>query len=588
MNRPIDPSLTEAEQRAAEERWSEAFAAGDGAGRRIVNRSGIEVDPLYAPVIGDPRATDPRYMEKLGYPGEYPYTRGIYPSMHRGRSWTQRQLIGMGTPADYNARLHEILARGGNAVSLIPCNSVYRGYDCDEVPAELLGTCGTIVNSAADMDRALAGVDLARVSCAMNDPSPFTLLAFMLVVARRRGVPWSAITGTSNQSDCLSHFVANHMFFRIALPGARRILVDHIAYCGQRVPNWNPMSVVGQHMQQAGATPAEAMAFTLSSAIQYADDCIARGMDPDAFLPRFTFFFDISISFFEEVAKFRAGRRIWARIARERLGAKDPRSWRFKFHGQTSGVDLTRQQPLNNIARVTAQAIAGIFGGLQSLHTDSYDEVFSVPTAEAARIAVATQNILREEAHLTDVIDPLGGSYYIERLTDRMEEKIEAVIARIDAAGGMARAVEAGLVQRMIGESAFAMHQAIERGEQTVVGVNKYQVDENPDDYRVLGYPDRASIDAQISALKAFKASRSSSDVMRALDALARAANNGPAACDAAHGDASGYGGVPNAGQGDANVFGAVVDAAEAGATHGEICACLRRELGFGQPLTVV
>ena len=560
MNRPIDPALSEAAQRAAEQRWEAAFAESAGAGKRVVNRSGLDVAPLYTPEPG----ADSHYMDRLGFPGEHPYTRGIYPSMHRGRSWTQRQLIGMGTPADYNARLHEILARGASAVSLIPCNSVYRGYDCDEVPPELLGTCGTVINSVDDMDRALNGVDLERVSCALNDPSPFTLLAFMLSVARRRGVPWSSINGTSNQSDCLSHFVANHMFFRIALPGARRILVDHIAYCNERVPGWNPMSVVGQHMQQAGASPAEAMAFTLSSAIQYADDCIAAGMDPDEFLPRFTFFFDISISFFEEVAKLRAGRRIWASIARDRFGAKDPRSWRFKFHGQTSGVDLTRQQPLNNIARVTAQAIAGIFGGLQSLHTDSFDEVFSVPTSEAARIAVATQNILREEAHLTDVIDPLGGSYYVERLTDQMQQKIEAIIAKIDATGGMASAVEGGLVQRMIGESAFAMQQKIESREETVVGVNKYQAEENPDDYRVLEYPMRESIDAQIASLKAFKAARSSSGVAVALDALARAA------------------------AGDDNVFGAVVEAADTGATHGEICARLRSELGFGQPLSFV
>ena len=564
MNKPIEQHLPEAEFDNAAERWNEAFAASPGAGKHVVNRSGLEVAPLYTPADTSGMSS----LATLGFPGEYPYTRGIYASMHRGRSWTQRQLIGLGTPEDYNARLQEILGRGATAVSLIPCNSVYRGYDADEVPPELLGTCGTVVNSVADMDRALADVPLDRVSCAMNDPSPFTLLAFMLAVAKRRGTPWTAITGTSNQSDCLSHFVANHMFFRIALPGARRILVDHIAYCGEHVPAWNPLSVVGQHMQQAGATPAEAMAFTLCSAIQYAEDCLARGMDPDAFLPRFTFFFDISISFFEEVAKFRAGRRIWAQIARERIGAKDPRSWRFKFHGQTSGVDLTRQQPLNNIARVTAQAIAGIFGGLQSLHTDSFDEVFSVPTAEGARVAVATQNILREEARLTDVIDPLGGSYYIEALTDAMQEKIEALIARIDAAGGMAAAVEQGLVQRMIGESAFAFQRRVESGEQTIVGVNAFKVDENPDDYQSLEYPERSRIDAHIARLRDFKATRSNAAAIAALAALARAAQSTQPAQN--------------------NVFAAVVDAADAGATHGEICACLRRELGFGQPLTIV
>jgi CBS domain-containing protein len=234
------------------------------------------------------------------------------------------------------------------------------------------------------------------------------LLAFTLAVAKRRGIPWTSITGTSNQSDYISHFIANHMFYRLSLPGARRVLLDHIEFCRRHVPGWNPVSVVGQHMQQAGATPVETMAFTISTALQYAQDFIDRGMDIDVVLRRFTFFFDISISFFEEVAKFRAGRRIWARLARERLGAKEPASWRFKFHAQTSGVDLTEQQPLNNIARVAVQAMAGIMSGLQSLHTDAYDEAITTPTEETARIAVATQNILREEAHLCDVIDPLG------------------------------------------------------------------------------------------------------------------------------------------------------------------------------------
>ncbi|MGH8680158.1 MAG: methylmalonyl-CoA mutase family protein, partial [Burkholderiales bacterium] len=493
------------------------------------------------------------------------YTRGIYPTMHRGRTWTQRQLVGLGTPADYNARLRDLIDHGTTAVSLIPCNSVFRGYDMDEVHEELLGTCGTVVNSAAHMGEALAGVDLARTSCAMNDPSPFTLLAFLLATAKQRGVPWSAITGTSNQSDYLSHYVANHMFFRIALGGARRILVDHIEFCNASVPRWNPMSVVGQHVQQAGATPAEAMAFTLATAIQVADDCVARGMAPDAFLPRFTFFFDISLSFFEEIAKFRAGRRIWSRIARDRFGAADPRAWRFKFHAQTSGVDLTRQQPLNNVARVAVQAMAGIFGGLQSLHTDAYDEALSTPTDAGARVAVATQNILREEAHLTDVIDPLGGSYYVEALTDRMEAEILRVLKVVADAGGMYAAVESGLVQRMIGESARRFQARVESGEQTVVGVNRYEVVEDAVERQALARPDPARMRAHIASFRAWKAGRSEAGVKRALDALAAAAHDP-----------------------EANVFAAVVAAAEAGCTHGEICGRLRRELGFGHVQAIV
>jgi len=563
MNKPL-PHAIPASTEEANVRWSAEYAAQIGQDRDVRNRSGIPIKPLYTPLDVDPQ----RYDADVGFPGQPPYTRGIYATMHRGRTWTQRQLIGLGTPATYNARLRDILDQGATAVSLIPCNSVFRGYDMDEVDAELLGTCGVVCNSADHMAVCLDGVDLARTSCAMNDPSPFTLLAFMLATAKRQGVDWRTISGTSNQSDYLSHFVANHMFFRLALSGARKVLIDHISWCNQHAPRWNPLSVVGQHMQQAGATPAEALAFTLSSAVQYADDCVAAGLSPDAFLPRFTFFFDISISFFEEIAKFRAGRRIWARLTRERYGAQDPRSWRFKFHGQTSGVDLTRQQPLNNIARVTAQAIAGIFGGLQSLHTDAYDEALSCPTQFGARIAVATQNILREEAHLTDVIDPLGGSYYVEKLTDEMEAKVLAIMAEVEAAGGMYKAVEAGLVQRRIGESARAFQDRVDSGEQTVVGVNSYEVDEDASARPALAKPAVALMDAHRADFARFKAQRSQDDVARALAALARAAQE--------------------AGPSRANIFGEIVAAAEVGCTHGEICGALRRELGFGHPLIVV
>jgi methylmalonyl-CoA mutase, N-terminal domain len=559
MNKPLDGNLlSEPDAYAA---WEKDYAASIGVDKQAINRSGVPVKPLYTQSDWNAaeRAAD------LGMPGQPPYTRGIYATMHRGRTWTQRQLIGLGTPAEYNARLREVLAQGASAISLIPCNSVFRGYDMDESHIELLGTCGTVINTAEHMDEALQGVDLARTSCAQNDPSPFTLLAFMLAVARRRGTDWRQISGTSNQSDYLSHYVANHMFFRIALPGARRILGDHIDFCNQFVPRWNPMSVVGQHMQQAGATPAEAMAFTLSTAIQNAQDCMARGMDPDDFLPRFTFFFDISVSFFEEIAKFRAARRIWSRIARDRLGAKDPRSWRFKFHGQTSGADLTRQQPLNNIARVTVQAMAGILGGLQSMHTDAYDEALSCPSEYGARIAIATQNILREEAQLTDVIDPLGGSFYVEKLTDQMEAEIERVMAIVEGAGGMYKAVESGLVQRMIGESARKFQNQIDAGERTIVGVNAYEVEEDSAARPINTRPDRATMQAFVDGFKAFKAQRSQAAVRAALDAVAR-----------------------SAGDPRDNVFGRVVEAAEAGCTHGELCQTLRREMGFGHVQALV
>ena len=559
MNKAIDNTvLSDADAYGA---WQQDYAATIGVDKQVVNRSGVSIQPIYTQ--RDWNAAE--HTADLGLPGQAPYTRGIYATMHRGKTWSQRQLTGLGTPSEFNARLLEVLAQGATALSPIPCNSVFRGYDMDESHIELLGTCGTVINTTSHMDRALQGVDLAKISCAQNDPTPFTLLAFMLAAARRRGTDWKSISGTSNQSDYLSHYVANHMFFRIALPGARRILTDHIEFCNRFLPKWNPMSVVGQHTQQAGATPAESMAFTLCTAIQNAEDCMARGMDPDQFLPRFTFFFDVSISFFEEIAKFRAARRIWAGLARDRLGAKDPRSWRFKFHAQTSGVDLTRQQPLNNISRFTVQAMAGILGGLQSLHTDAYDEALSCPSEFGARIAIATQNVLREEAHLTDVIDPLGGSFYVETLTDQMQAQIESVMKRVQDAGGMYKAVESGLVQGMIGESARKFQQKVDSGQQTVVGVNAYQVEEDSSARPINTRPDRTSMQALIDDFKTFKAERSQTAVQTALDALAR-----------------------SAGDVKDNVFGRVVEAAEAGCTHGEICQTLRREMGFGDVQAIV
>jgi len=558
----LEKSSTNEDVATNKQRWEEDYAGQIGdKNAAIENRSGIEIQPIYTP---ENLTGNDAYQQKLGFPGQFPYTRGIYPTMHRGRTWTQRQLIGLGTPTDYNQRVRSMLDLGTSAISLIPCNSAFRGVDCDAVPLPLLGTCGTVVNTVDHMDACLDQVPIESISAAMNDPTPFTLFAFLLNVAKRRGISWDQITGTSNQSDYISLFVANHMFYRLGLPGNRRVLVDHVEFCREHVPNWNPLSIVGQHMQQAGATPAETIAFTISSAIQHTEDCMARGMDPDSILPRFTFFFDISISMFEEVAKFRAARRIWAHIARDRLGAKDPKSWRFKFHAQTSGVDLTAQQPLNNISRVTVQAMAGILSGLQSLHTDSYDEAITCPSEDAAKIAVATQNILREEAHLCDVIDPLGGSYYVERLTDEMETEIYSVMEKVEMAGGMYKAIETGVVQSMIGESSMAYQERIESGKEKIVGVNCFQdKNENAPDLPT-SRPDPVAMQQHVDSFKAFKENRSTQMVNKALDNLTRAAVSD-----------------------DENVFARVVDAAEVGVTHGEIIACLRKELGYGHPLIV-
>ena len=543
------------------EAWQREYTAQVGPERPRSNASGIELLPLYGPEQWD----GSRHAACLGYPGQPPYTRGIHASMHRGRPWSPRMVVGFGVPQDYNQRMRSLYALGLTGLFVSPCNSHLRGYDPDQVDRELLGTCGTLISTTDDMAQCLDGLPFDQESVSLGDTAPYTLTAMLLKVARQRSVPWDRLAGTTNQSDYLSHFAALHMFYRLALPGQKRILLDHFDWMNQQVPRWNPLSVVGQHMQQAGATPAQAMGLTICSALQYASDLRERGRDPDVFLRRFSFFFDVSINFFEEVAKFRAARRLWARLAGERFGARDPRALKFRFHAQTSGADLTRQQPLNNIARVAVQAMAGIFGGLQSLHTDSFDEALGIPTEATARVAVATQNILRDEAGLADVIDPLGGSYYVETLTDQMEHEILEVIRAVDEQGGMFAAVQTGFVQRLIGQSALAYQKRVDAGERIVVGVNAYQHSGADDRPPTLERPDPQKIDSYLAALREFRARRSADAVERALDALVRSFDD------------------PGA-----NAYGFVVAALDAGATHGEVCARTREAVGFGEPLVVV
>jgi methylmalonyl-CoA mutase, N-terminal domain len=512
------------------------------------NRSGIELAPVYGP--------DP--------PGAEPFTRGIYPSMYRGRLWSRRQLIGTDSPESFNERQRRLLEAGQTAVSLTICNSTYRGVDVDEVPPELVGTCGTPINCLDDVRIAFAGLPLEELSLGLNDPSPFTLAAFLLVHAEEQGVPWERITGTSNQSDCISHYVANHMFMRLAPRPALRVLCDHVRFTAEHVPGWNPISVVGQHMQQAGATPLQALAFTLATAIEYVGAVQATGLDVDAFGPRVTFFHDISMSLFEEVAKLRAQRRMWARVMRERFGAQDERTLRFKVHTQTSGADLTRQQPLNNAVRVTVQALAAVLGGTQSLHTDAIDEALGTPTASAARLALATQHILAGETGLADVADPLGGSYYVEALTDEMESRAWEIVADIDRRGGMLAACEEGWVQEKIGRSAWEWQRAVESGSQVVVGVNRYRADEVLDQVDVER-ADPARVAAQIARVRAARTGR---DGRRAAAAYSRLQGL--------------------AGDGGDNAFAAVVDGVREGLTHGEIVRAVQEALGFGRPRVAV
>ncbi|MEK7848686.1 MAG: methylmalonyl-CoA mutase family protein, partial [Chloroflexota bacterium] len=376
-----------------QQEYAEAVRQRPERQKEFRTRSGIPLKPIYtaADVQGMDEARD------LGLPCDYPFTRGVYPSMYRGQLWTKRLLIGLQIPEIFNERQREMLRQGQTGINLIPCNSYFRGYDSDEVEPELVGRCGTAVDSMQDIEICFDNIPQDQVSAAFNDPGPFIMVAMYVALAQKRGIPLASLRGTSNQSDFLSHYVACTMMYRFSLAGHLRLLLDHIQFCHQHMPLWQPLSIVGQHMSQGGATPLQALAFTLSSGIFYVDQTIKWGLDVDSFAPRFSFFFDVSLDLFEEIAKFRAARRIWAKVMRERFGAKDERSWRLRFHAQTSGTDLTRQQPLNNIVRATVQTLAAVLGGAQSIHTDSYDEALWVPTEKARRIALMTSHILGEE-----------------------------------------------------------------------------------------------------------------------------------------------------------------------------------------------
>ena len=528
--------------------------------KEFKNLSGISLKPLYTPL--DLEGFD--YLEKLSFPCEYPFTRGDYPGMYRTQLWSKRQLGGYELPQTFNRRQKELLAAGGTAINLVNCNAYYRGYDSDQVEPELVGRCGVPINVIEDEVAIFDGIPLDSISCAFNDMGPFSMVAMFFALAEERGIPLSRLRGTTNQGDFISHFVACNLPCRFSLEGHLRLTVDHIKFCVEKVPGWNPMSIAGQHMQQAGATPVQALAFVLSSGIFYVDQCIKAGLDVDSFAPKFTFFLDAGVTLFEEVAKFRAGRRMWAKILKERFGAKDPSSMRFKFHGQTSGAQLTVEQPLNNLARGTIQALGAILGGCQSLHIDGFDEAYQSPTEEAMRMSIMTQNIIAEESDIADVVDPLGGSYYVESLTDEIEERAWDYINRIDGMGGMLEAVKRGWIQAEIGRSAWEFQKAVDSGERVVVGVNKHVFPEEPVKPRRLT-TDMDAVKKYVQWLRDYKVNRDQRKVAAAL------ANLREAALDER-----------------ANVFAAVIDAFRAGVSNGEAIELLRGVFGRERPLVTV
>jgi len=509
--------------------------------------SGRPIEVLYTRESGEPAGAE--------VPGSFPYTRGLYPDGYRGKPWTIRQFAGFGTPEETNARYRQLLAAGGTGLSVAFDLPTLMGRDPDEdVSRGEVGKCGVSVSSLADMEALFDGIDLGAVTTSMTINSPAAMLfAMYLVVAERQGVPWSTLAGTV-QNDILKEFIAQKEFIYPPRP-SMRLVTDLFAFSASEVPKWNTISVSGYHIREAGATAAQELAFTLRNGIEYVHYGIAAGLDVDAFAPRISFFFNAHNDFFEEIAKFRAARRLWAQVMRERFRARNPRSWQLRFHAQTAGVSLTAQQPYNNVVRTAVQAMAAVLGGTQSLHTNSLDEALALPSAEAATLAVRTQQILAHETGLIDVVDPFGGSYFVEQLTADLEREALATFAAIDDLGGMVEAIENGYPQREIAHSAYVYQQAVERREKIVVGVNEFASDGAAGIPSTL-YIDETAGERQCARLAAVRARRNQAQVSRALEALVRAAGTGE------------------------NLMPLLLDAVRAYATLGEMCAALRRVWG--------
>jgi methylmalonyl-CoA mutase, N-terminal domain len=494
------------------------------------------------------------YDDRLGYPGEYPFTRGVQPTMYRGRLWTMRQYAGYASAAESNRRYRYLLAQGQTGLSVAFDLPTQLGYDADHPLAEgEVGKVGVSICSLEDMAALMAGIPLGEVSTSMtiNATAPI-LLALYVAVGKRQGVPLAKLSGTV-QNDILKEYAARGTY--IYPPGpSLRLVTNVIAYCASELPSWNPISISGYHMREAGATAAQELAFTLANAVEYVESARAAGLAVDSFAPRLAFFFDSHNHLFEEIAKFRAARRLWAWLMRERFTARDPRSWTLRFHTQTAGVTLTAQQIDNNVVRTTVQALAAVLGGTQSLHVNARDEALALPTEAAAETALRTQQIIAYESGVADTIDPLAGSYYVEWLTDDLERQARDYLERIDALGGARRAIEGGWVQRELHESAYRFQREVDAGERVIVGVNQFVSDAAPvaDLLRV----DPAVRDQQVQRLRALRARREASAVVAALAALERAA------------------------AGSANTMSPIVEAVEAGATLGEIADTLRRVFG--------
>jgi methylmalonyl-CoA mutase, N-terminal domain len=516
--------------------------------------SGIEIERCYGP--------DSAKFDDIGQPGEFPYTRGIQSTMYRGRLWTMRQYAGFGSAAETNARFKYLLANGQTGLSVAFDLPTQIGMDSDHsLAAGEVGKVGVAIDTLHDMETLFRGIPLDRVSTSMTiNATAAVLLSMYIAVAKKQGVSSKLVNGTI-QNDILKEYIARGTYIyppKFSL----RLITDIFAYCQQEVPNWNTISISGYHIREAGSTAVQELAFTFGNAIAYVEAALERGLDIDSFAPRLSFFFNTHNDFFEEIAKFRAARRMWAKIAKSRFGAKNPRSLMLRFHAQTAGSSLTAQQPDNNVVRVTLQALAAILGGAQSLHTNSKDEALALPTADAARLALRTQQIIAYESGVANTVDPLGGSYAVEALTDEIEQRATQYLEKIDSMGGMLAAIESGWVQSEIQDAAYKYQRSIEQKERIVVGVNEFQIENEPSPS--LHVIDPALESTQVKALSAARSARDNRAADSALERLAAAA------------------------RGSENLMPYILQAVEAYATIGEISDAFRKVHGeYREALTV-
>jgi methylmalonyl-CoA mutase N-terminal domain/subunit len=530
------------------ERWyREKFAQTPERDELFTTISDLPIEPLYT-------AEDLPAQEQIGFPGEFPYTRGVYPSMYRGRLWTMRQFAGFGTAEETNERFRYLLDHGQTGLSTAFDMPSLMGHDSDH-PRSLgeVGREGVAIDSLDDMQTLFAGIPMGDVSTSMTINAPAAImLAFYVVAAENQGTPPEQLAGTI-QTDILKEYIAQKEWC-FPIDPAMRLVTDMVEYCSRRMPRWHPISISGYHIREAGSTAQQELAFTLKDGFTYVEQALERGLDVDDFAPRLSFFFNAHIDFFEEIAKYRAARRIWARELRDTYGARSERSLLMRFHSQTAGVSLTAQQPLNNVVRTAIEALAAVLGGTQSLHTNSYDEALALPTEDAVRIALRTQQIIAHETGVTNTIDPLGGAYFIESLTDNMEHAAYAYFDRIDQLGGMVEAIKLNFPQREIADASFRYQQEVDEGKRIVVGVNRYQVlDDAP--LEILRI-DPALEQKQIDRVKAVRGRRDSEAVEASLAQLKSAAS------------------------GDENLMDPLLDAARAHATEGEIVQALQTVFG--------